>query len=57
MAPGALSSLTKEMLYVAVSSSNGCRYCVRSHTAAARKGGMTDAMLGTQTHHHGYSAS
>jgi AhpD family alkylhydroperoxidase len=31
---------------VAISSSNGCRYCVRSHTAAARKGGMTEAMLG-----------
>lgn len=46
MAPGALDSLTKEMVYVAISSSNGCRYCVRSHTAAARKGGMTDTMLG-----------
>lgn len=46
MAPGVLDPLTKEMLYVAISASNGCRYCVRSHTAAARKGGMTDDMLG-----------
>ena len=46
MAPGALDPLTKEMVYVAISSSNGCRYCVRSHTAAARKGGMSEQMLG-----------
>jgi AhpD family alkylhydroperoxidase len=45
MAPGALNSLTKEMLYLAVSATNQCGYCVASHTAAARKAGMTDAML------------
>jgi AhpD family alkylhydroperoxidase len=46
MAPGALDALTKEMLYLAVSATNGCEYCIRSHTASARKQGMTDAMLG-----------
>jgi AhpD family alkylhydroperoxidase len=46
MAPGALDSLTKEMVYLAVSVSNGCTYCIASHTAAARKAGMTDAMFG-----------
>ncbi len=45
MAPGALEALTKEMLYVAVSVSNQCGYCIASHTAAARKAGMTDAMF------------
>jgi AhpD family alkylhydroperoxidase len=45
MAPGAIDSRTKEMLYLAVSISNGCDYCTVSHTAAARKAGMTDAML------------
>ena len=45
MAPGALDPLTKEMLYVAVSVSNQCGYCIASHTAAARKAGMTDAMF------------
>lgn len=45
MAPGTLDSRTKEMLYLAVSISNGCDYCTVSHTAAARKAGMTDAML------------
>ena len=45
MAPGALDPLVKEMLYVAVSATNGCEYCTYSHTAAARKKGMTDAML------------
>jgi AhpD family alkylhydroperoxidase len=44
MAPGALDALAKEMIYVAVSATNGCAYCVASHTAAARKAGMTDAM-------------
>ena len=43
---GALDPVVKEMLYVAVSATNGCDYCVASHTAAARKAGMTDAMLG-----------
>ena len=46
MAPGALDVLTKEMIYLAVSVSNGCAYCIASHTAAARKAGMTDAMFG-----------
>jgi AhpD family alkylhydroperoxidase len=45
MAPGALDARTKEMLYLAVSTSNQCGYCIASHTAAARKAGMTDAML------------
>ena len=45
MAPGALDPLTKEMVYLAVSTSNQCGYCVASHTAAARKAGMTDAMF------------
>lgn len=44
MAPdGALDPLTKELLYVAVSASNGCHYCIASHGAAARKRGMTEA--------------
>ena len=46
MAPGALDALTKEMLYLAVSATNGCEYCIASHTASARKAGMTEAMLG-----------
>ena len=46
MGPGALDPLTKEMLYLAVSVAHGCEYCVASHTAAARKRGMTDEMLG-----------
>ena len=46
MAPGALDPLTKEMIYLAVSVTNGCGYCIASHTAAARKAGMTDAMFG-----------
>ncbi len=45
MAPGALDALTKEMIYVAISASNQCPYCIASHTAAARKAGMTDAMF------------
>ena len=45
MAPGALDPLTKEMLYIAVSVTNQCTYCIASHTAAARKKGMTDAMF------------
>jgi len=45
MAPGALDALTKEMLYVAISASNQCGYCIASHTAAARKAGMSDAMF------------
>jgi AhpD family alkylhydroperoxidase len=46
MAPGALDPLVKEMIYLAVSVSNGCTYCIASHTAAARKAGMTEAMFG-----------
>ena len=46
MAPGALDPLVKEMLYVAVSATNGCEYCTYSHTASARRAGMTEAMLG-----------
>ena len=45
MAPGSLDALTKEMIYLAVSITNGCGYCIASHTAGARKAGMTDAML------------
>src|SRR3954454_22364767 len=45
MAPGALDAVTKEMIYLAVSASNQCGYCIASHTAAARKAGMSDAML------------
>jgi AhpD family alkylhydroperoxidase len=45
MAPGALDSLTKEMIYVAVSTTNQCGYCIASHTASARKAGMTDKMF------------
>jgi AhpD family alkylhydroperoxidase len=46
MGPGALDPLVKEMLYLAVSVAHGCEYCIASHTAAARKRGMTDEMLG-----------
>jgi AhpD family alkylhydroperoxidase len=42
MAPGALDPLTKEMIYLAVSATNQCGYCIASHTAAARKAGMTN---------------
>ena len=42
---GALDPLTKEMIYIAVSMTNSCEYCIRSHTAAARKKGMSDKML------------
>ena len=46
MAPGALDVLTKEMVYLAVSVTNGCGYCIASHGAASRKAGMSDAMFG-----------
>ncbi len=46
MAPGALDTLVKEMVYLAVSVTNGCEYCIASHTAAARKAGMSEAMFG-----------
>ena len=46
MSPGTLDALTKEMIYVAVSATNQCNYCIASHTASARKAGMSDAMFG-----------
>ena len=45
MQKGALDPLIKEMLYVAVSMTNSCEYCIRSHTKAAQKKGMSDEML------------
>jgi AhpD family alkylhydroperoxidase len=46
MAAGALDAVTKEMIYLAVSVTNGCGYCIASHSAAARKAGMSTAMFG-----------
>ena len=46
MAPGVLDALTKEMLAIAVSATNGCEYCINSHIAGARKLGMSDAQFG-----------
>ena len=46
MQPGAIDPLTKELIYLAVSVTNQCNYCIASHTAAARKAGMSDRMLG-----------
>ncbi|PLL12441.1 alkylhydroperoxidase [Tabrizicola sp. TH137] len=46
MAPGALDPLVKEMIYIAVSVTNGCSYCIHSHTAAAQAKGMTPAQHG-----------
>jgi AhpD family alkylhydroperoxidase len=43
-APGALDPLVKELIYIAVSTANGCAYCVHSHTAAAKAKGMTPEM-------------
>jgi AhpD family alkylhydroperoxidase len=45
MAPGALDAVAKELIYLAVSITNGCPYCVAAHTASARKKGMTDEMF------------
>lgn len=45
-APGALDPLTRELIYIAVSVTNNCEYCIGSHSAAARSKGMTDAMFG-----------
>ena len=45
MAPGALDALTKELIYVAVSVTNQCGYCIASHTAAAKNKGMSDDMF------------
>ena len=44
MAPGALDPLVKELIYIAVSTANNCEYCIHSHTASARKRGMTSEM-------------
>jgi len=46
MAPGALDPLTKELIYLAVSATNQCPYCVASHSASARGKGMTEEMFG-----------
>ncbi|MBS7812480.1 carboxymuconolactone decarboxylase family protein [Roseococcus pinisoli] len=46
IAPGALDPLTRELIYIAVSTANGCSYCIHSHTAAARAKGMTEAQHG-----------
>ena len=46
MAPGALDPLTKELIYLAVSMTNQCEYCIASHSASARNKGMTDEMFG-----------
>jgi AhpD family alkylhydroperoxidase len=46
MGPGALDPLTKELIYVAVSITNGCDYCIATHTAAAKQKGMTEAQFG-----------
>jgi AhpD family alkylhydroperoxidase len=45
MAPGSLDAVTKELIYIAISASNLCEYCIASHSASARKKGMTDAMF------------
>lgn len=46
MKPGVLDAVTKEMIYIAVSATNQCGYCMASHTASARNKGMTPEMLG-----------
>ena len=46
MQPGSLNSLVKEMIYVAVSASNNCEYCIRSHSTVATQKGMTEEMFG-----------
>jgi AhpD family alkylhydroperoxidase len=45
IAPGTLDPLTKELIYIAVSTANGCSYCVHSHAAAARAKGLSDQQL------------
>jgi AhpD family alkylhydroperoxidase len=45
MTPGVVDALTKEMIYLAVSVTNNCEYCINSHTAGARKKGMSEEML------------
>ncbi len=49
IAPGAIDPLTREMIYIAVSTANGCSYCIHSHTAAARAKGLTDAQHAEMT--------
>ncbi|ARV59103.1 alkylhydroperoxidase [Nostocales cyanobacterium HT-58-2] len=44
--PGELDPLVRELIYIAVSVTNGCEYCIASHTAAARAKGMNDVMFG-----------
>ena len=44
--PGELDPLVRELIYIAVSATNGCEYCIASHSAAAVKKGMTDGMFG-----------
>lgn len=46
MGPSALDPLVKEMIYIAISATNSCGYCIASHSAAARKAGMSEAMFG-----------
>lgn len=46
ISPGELDPLTRELIYIAVSVTNGCEYCIASHTAAARAKGMSEAILG-----------
>ncbi len=46
MAPGVIDALTKEMIYLAVSATNQCGYCMASHSASARNKGMTPEMFG-----------
>ena len=45
MKKGSLDPLTKELIYIAVSMTNSCEYCIRSHSLSAKKKGMTDNML------------
>ncbi|GJD19700.1 alkylhydroperoxidase [Rivularia sp. IAM M-261] len=46
LSPGEIDPLTRELIYIAVSVTNGCEYCIASHTAAARNKGMSDNMFG-----------
>ncbi|MBD2501754.1 carboxymuconolactone decarboxylase family protein [Anabaena azotica] len=46
VSPGEIDPLVRELIYIAVSVTNGCDYCIASHTAAARGKGMSDAMFG-----------
>ena len=46
VAPGSIDPMVREMIYIAVSTANGCQYCIHSHTASARAKGMTDAQYG-----------